>query len=120
MDFHPYPVGSRTVVLGNGSEEDVIGVGTYQLRLREGNKLLLHDALYAPGVRCSLVSFVSLMRIGFPFSFRTDGLDLFYNDNLFGHGTLKGDFIVLDLDNTYDNTAAAFVSYFDSNSESIK
>ena len=120
MEFHRHPVGSRTVVLENGSEEDVLGVGTYQLRLRGGNKLLLHDALYAHGVRCSLVSFVSLMRIGFSFSFHTGGLDLFYNDNLFGHATLKGDFIVLDLDNTYDNTFIAYVAYFDSNSESVK
>jgi len=60
------------------------------------------------------------MRIGFSFEFCTDGLDLFYNDNLFGHTILKGDFIVLNLDNTYDNTSAAFVSYFDSNFESVK
>jgi len=52
------------------------------------------------------------MRIGFSFSFRADGLVLFYNGNLFGHAILKGDFIVLDLDNTYDNASAAFVSYF--------
>ena len=45
---------------------------------------------------------------------------MFYNGNLFGHATLKGDFIIFDLDNTYDNTFAAFVSYFDSNSESVK
>jgi len=85
-------------LMGNGNEEDVLGVGTYQLILREGNKLLLHGALYAPRVRCSLVSFVLLMRIGFSFGFRTAGLNLFYNDNLLGHTTLKGDFIVLDLD----------------------
>ena len=47
-------------------------------------------------------------------------MDLFYNGNLFGHATLKGDFIVLDLDNTYDNTSIAYVSYLDSNSESVK
>jgi len=82
--------------------------------------MLLHDALYAPGVRCSLVSFVSLMRIRFSFSFRTDGLDLLYNGNLFGHATLKGDFVVLDLDDTYDNTSATFISFFDSNSEYVK
>jgi len=33
---------------------------------------------------------------------------------------LKGDFIVLDLDNTYGNTSFTFVSYFDSNFESVK
>ena len=37
------------------------------------------------------------MEIGFSFGFRTDGLDLFYNGNLFGQATLKGDFMVLDL-----------------------
>ena len=94
MEFHRYPVDPRTVVRGNGSEEDVLRVETYRPRLCEGNKVLLYDALYAPGVQCSLVSFVSLMRIGFSFSFRTDGLDLFYNGNLFGHAILKGDFIV--------------------------
>jgi len=60
------------------------------------------------------------MRLGFSLSFRTDGLNLFYNGNLFGHPILKGDFIVLDLDNTYDNTSVVYVSYFDSNSESVK
>ena len=39
--------------LENGSEEDVIGVGTYQLLLQGGNKLLLFDALYAPGCEFS-------------------------------------------------------------------
>jgi len=120
MKFYAYPVGSRTIVLGNDSEEDVLGVGTYQLKPRAGNKLLLHDALYAAGVRWSLVSFVSLMRIGFSFDFHTDGLDLFYNGNLFCYTTLKRDFIILDLDNTYDNTSAAFISYFHSNSEFVK
>jgi len=50
VEFHRYPVGSRTVVLGNNSEEDAIRVGTYQLKLHGGNKLLLHGALYAPRV----------------------------------------------------------------------
>jgi len=41
------------------------------------------------------------MRIGFSFGFRTNGLDFFYNGNLFGHATWKGYFIISDLDNTY-------------------
>jgi len=45
VDFHHYLVGSQTVVMGNGSEEDVLGVGTYKLGLHGGNTLLLHDAL---------------------------------------------------------------------------
>ena len=65
MDFHRYLVGSQIVVLGNGSEEDVLGVGTYKRRLRGGNTLLLHDALYAPGVQVCLLSLVFLMKFGF-------------------------------------------------------
>jgi len=33
---------------------------------------------------------------------------------------LKGDFIVLDLDDSYDNISSTFVSYFYFNSESVK
>ena len=69
VEFHRYPMGSRTVVLGNGSEEDVLGVGTYQLRLRGGNKLLLHDALYAPAVFLSFFCFINENRFFFQFSY---------------------------------------------------
>jgi len=103
MEFHHYPMGSQTFVLGNNSEEDVLGVGTYQFKLYGGNKLLLHDALCAPGVRWSLLSYVSLIRLRFTFGFRRDGLYLFYHGNLFGQATLKEDLIVLDLDDSYDN-----------------
>jgi len=58
--------------------------------------------------------------MGFSFGFHTDGLDLLYNGNLFGHATLKGDFIVLDLDNALIIHLCFFVFYFDSNSKSIK
>jgi len=47
-------VGSLTVMLNNGSEEDIHSVGTYNLRFRGGNKLLVHDALYTTGVRVVL------------------------------------------------------------------
>ena len=55
------------MTLGNGTAEDVLGVGTYRLKPRGGNSLLFHDTLYAPGVRCSLVSYVSLKKLGFQF-----------------------------------------------------
>ena len=82
--------------------------------------LLLHDALYTPGVQCSLVSFVLLIQIGFSFCFRPNGVEIFHNGNLFVHVTLKGDFIILDLDDNYYNTSSIFVSYFDSDSKFIK
>jgi len=50
VEFNRYQVDPQTVVLGNGSEEDVIRIETYQLRLCGGNKQLLHGTLYAAGV----------------------------------------------------------------------
>ena len=120
VDFHRFPVGSQTVVLGNGSEEDVLGVGTYRLTLKGGNKLLLFDALHAPGVRTCLLSLVSLMKSGFGFSSCSDGLNILYGGNVFGHATLRNDFLVLDLDECYNDSNSASVSHFDSDLESIK
>jgi len=107
-------------VLGNGNEKDVLGVGTYRLTLKEANKLLLFDALYAPGVRTCLLSLVSLMKSDFDFSSCSDGLNILYGGNVFGHTTLRNDFLVLDLDESYNNSQSVFVSHLDSNLESIK
>ena len=70
-------------------------------------------------MQCSLVSYVPFIKLGFTFGFRPNRLDLFHNGNLFGQATLKGDFIVLDLDNSYNNISSTFISYFDSDSKSI-
>ena len=78
--------------MGNNSEEDALGVGAYSLKLRGENKLLLHDAFYALRVQFSLISFVSLIKLGFMFCFRPDGLDILYGCNVFGHAMLKNDF----------------------------
>lgn len=120
VNFHCNPVGSQTIVLGNGSEEDVLGVRTYKLRLHGGHTLLLHDALYTHGMRVCLLSLVSLMKLGFFFNSRTDSLDLLHDDNVFGHATLKNDFLVLDLNDCYNNSSSVFVSYFDSDYDSIR
>lgn len=121
LDFHRFSVGSQTVMLGNGSEEDVLGTGTYQLKLRGGNKLLLHDALYAPGVQSCLVSVISLLKLGFVFNFSSDSLDILYHGDVFGHGILNNGFFVLDLDDFYDNNPSfALVSRFNIDSESVK
>ena len=59
MDSHLHLVDSQTIMLGNNSEEDVLGVGTYKVRLRGRNTFLLHDVLYTPAVRVCLLSLVS-------------------------------------------------------------
>jgi len=89
--------------------------------LRGGNSLLLHDTPYAPEVRCSLVSYVSLMKLVFQFASRTDGLYILYGGNLFGHASLLDDFFVLNLDKHYysNKMSSAFVSFVDSNSDSV-
>jgi len=50
VDFHLYIVGSRTIMLGNGSEEDVLEVRTYKLKLRGGSMLLLLNAFCTPRI----------------------------------------------------------------------
>jgi len=94
VNFHRYPVGLQIIILGNDDEEDILELRIYHLKLREGTTLFFHDALYASGVRCFLVSFV--YEISFLFNFRLDVLDIVYNDNLLGHATLKGVFNILD------------------------
>ena len=66
----------------------------------------------------SIFHFVN--KISFSFGFLPNGLDNFFYRNLFSHATLKGDFIVLDFDDTQNNTPSIFISYFDSNFESVK
>ena len=41
------------------------------------------------------------MKLGFQFVSRTDGLDILYGGNLFGHASLLDDFLVLDLDENF-------------------
>ena len=91
---------------------------TYKLRLHGRNILLLHDAIYALGVRVCLLLLVSLLKLGFFFNSHIDGI--LYDGNVFGHATLKNDFLVLDLDDCYNNTSFAFVSHFGSFSGSVK
>jgi len=61
------------------------------------------------------------MKLGFQFVSRTDGLDILYGGNLFGHASLIDDFLVLDLDEHYysNKTSPVFVSSVDSNSDSV-
>ena len=77
-------MGSQSIMLGNSSGEDVLGIRMYQLTLRGGNKLLLFDALYASGVRVCVLSLVSLMKSDFGFSSCSDRLNIMYGRDVFG------------------------------------
>ena len=60
------------------------------------------------------------MKSDFGFSSCLDGLNIMYGGNVFGHATLKNDFLVFNLDSCYNNSPSASASSFDSDSESIK
>jgi len=60
------------------------------------------------------------MKLGFFLNFGTNSLDFLYGRNVFGHATLKNDFLVLDLDDCYNNLSSVFVSHFDFDFESIQ
>ena len=50
VEYHRIPVGCRDIKVGNGASVEVLGIGTYNLELRGGHTLLLHDVLYAPEI----------------------------------------------------------------------
>ena len=58
MEFVEYcqiPVKSRDIKVGNGASVEVLGIGTYKLKLRGGRTLLLHDLLYALEIQRNLL-----------------------------------------------------------------
>jgi len=82
--------------------------------------VLLHDAIYVTQVRVCPLSLVCLMKLDLFFNSCSDGLNILYGGNVVGHPTLKNDFLILNLNDCYNNPSSAFVSYFDPNFESIK
>ena len=73
--------------------------------------MLLFYAYYAPRVRMCLVSLVSLIKSDFGFSSCPDGLEILYGDKVFGHATIKNNFLVLDLDDSYNIILLQFLSH---------
>ena len=83
--------------MGNGTSEDAIGVGSYQLHLRFGRTLLFHDVLHVPGIQHNLLSVTALISFGFSFEFFNNGLVILADGILYGHGSFMDGFIKLDL-----------------------
>ncbi|KAK4430709.1 hypothetical protein Salat_0832600 [Sesamum alatum] len=61
VDYHRVPACSHYIAMGNGTQEEVLRIGSYQLKLRTGRELLLSDVQYAPSIRCNLLSVTTLM-----------------------------------------------------------
>ena len=69
VEYCRIPVWSRDIKVGYRASVEVLGIGTYKLKLRGGCTLLFHDVLYAPEIRRNLLSVVTLLRLGFWFIF---------------------------------------------------
>ncbi|KAK2993245.1 hypothetical protein RJ640_015724 [Escallonia rubra] len=89
VGYHRIPVGSKHIFMGNNSSEEVLGVGSYQLKLRNRRTLLLKDVRYAPTVWLNLLSVTALLDIGFSFNFRgpraTKSIFLRYSEKFKGY-----------------------------------
>ena len=70
-----------------------MGVGSYQLHLRSSHTLLLYDVLHVPRIQHNLLSVTALISFGFSFEFSNNGLVIFADGILYGHGSFMDDFI---------------------------
>lgn len=73
-----------------------------------GDKLLLHDVLYAPDIRRSLISVLALLELGFRIEFVGKCVNLYLGTVLYGSGSLCNRFMVLD---TISSSAYVSSSY---------
>jgi hypothetical protein len=78
VEYRRVPAGNRWMRMGNESRVEVLGIGTYKLQLHLGCTLLLHDVLYAPGMRQNLLLVNVLLKLGFSFGFHGRSVDIFW------------------------------------------
>ena len=112
VDYCRVPRGTHKVFVGNGTSEDAIGVNSYQLHLRSGRTLLLHDVLHVLGIQHNLLSVTALISFGFSFEFSNNGLVIFADGILYGPRSYMDCFIKLDLNvssHSFVNSASSYV-----------
>jgi len=56
MDYHRVLVGTQYIMLGNDTQKEILGVGSYQLKMKNDKSLLLKHVMYATRVQCNLLS----------------------------------------------------------------
>ncbi len=111
VDFHRIPADSQYVVLGNGLREQVLGVGVYRIRMRNGYVLLLHDVLYVPTVQCNLCSVLALLTLGYSFNFSGNKMDVYLNNKFVFCGQFTSGFFRLDVDLCDQSSSFVGVSF---------
>ena len=71
--------------MGNGSYEEALEVGSYQLHLHTGPTPLLPDVIYVFGILYNFLSVFRLLKLGYDFHLSWNGLDILLDDIIFGH-----------------------------------
>ncbi|KAJ4744662.1 Gag-Pol polyprotein [Rhynchospora pubera] len=112
VDYRRIPAGSKRIYMGNNSSVLVHGIGTCELMFRNGHKLVLHDVLYMPDVRRSLVSVLVLVKTGLRVVFLNNCVELYKNSILLGNGFFENNFMILD---TIDGCSSFSYDVFSSN-----
>lgn len=104
VEYHRVPTGKK-VFMGNDSSVDVLGIGTYKLKMRGCSALILYDVLYAPDVRHNLFSVLSVLRLGYSVSFENNSVIISHGTNVFEHGFMMNGFMILDtIDSSSNNS----------------
>ena len=90
--------------MGNGAQEDVMIVGTYHLKIR--------TVLHAPTIQCNLLSILALVELSFSFPFEKNNLSVYLGKTAYGHGSLKNNFYMLDLNSDLYVSSDIYVAFF--------
>lgn len=101
MEFLRFLAGTKWIYVGNDDRVEVKGIGTCKLHLRGGRTILLHDVLFAPGIRRNLISVVVLLKLGFSLNFCGNSVRINNGNICYGFGHVEGGFVVLE-PNTYN------------------
>ena len=110
VDYCLVPTGTQYITLGNGTNEEVLGVGSYQLRIKNGRDLFLQDVLYAPEILYNLSLIVVLLGLGYSFHFGGSDVNIYDHDMFLGSGLLDDGFFKLCLDVYNQNPSLALIS----------
>lgn len=106
----------QKISLENNSWENVIGVGSCQLKLCSRHMLIIYGVLYVLDVQHILLSTQyftsSLLGLGFTFTFSGNKLNICSGANLFIHTIMSSGFIKLDLDHSISPFSYIALEYF--------
>ena len=84
--------------VGNGSNVDVIAVGTLPLHLPSGLVLDLNNCYFMPALSMNIISGSCLMRGGYSFKSENNGCSIYMSNIFYGHAPLQSGLFLLNLD----------------------